>query len=120
VEQSQEVVDDVSFWKSKKGADNGIDTRVIMNIFIFLGAFIFFAGMYYSSLPQSTINSTGIQKPPELNTSQTNQSVWDFVNYAKDSTYYLSSTNPLMTAVIVIPIIVVIAFISLKLLKPFG
>lgn len=111
----------MAFRKSRKGQQS--DSLLLLNIFIFLGVFIFLGGLYYTSLPQETINASGLEKPPEINTSEPITSylgLTGFMEYTQSTINNLGSSNYALYLILLVPITVTISFILIKLAKPFS
>lgn len=95
------------------------DSFIILGIFVFLGVFAFLGSMMFATIPDETLNSVNMTKP-EMPTNDANQSIFSYIGYASSTVGSLATTNPFVLAVIVIPILAVLAFILAKLIKPFG
>lgn len=107
------------FRMGRKGAEN-VDSRIIFNVFLFIGILTVLLGFVYTSLPDETINSSSIDLPNSINTSSSNQSIVDYIDYASSTVANLGSGGEWLFWIIALPTTAVFAYILIRLLKPFS
>jgi hypothetical protein len=111
----------MKFFKSRKGTQS--DSFLLLNIFIFLGVFIFLGSLYYSSLPDETINMSGLEKPPEINTTTpivSYMGLTEFIDYTQNTIGNIGSSHYALYLILLVPLTITISFILIKLAKPFS
>jgi hypothetical protein len=112
------------FFRSRKGSEN-IDTRMLFTIFIFIGSVVFLGGLVATTTPmsQDAFNVTNVQKPPTNLTGGFLDYVFatpSFIGYIFGSLGGMSSSNPAIVLILIIPITTILIYIFIRLIKPFS
>ena len=110
------------FWSSKKGSEN-LDTRFLFSVFIFLGTIVFLGSMFATSqVNDEMMNISSIDKPPQVSGGILDWviAIPSLIGYIFGVINGLSSTNPAIMLVVIIPIGAVMLYIFLRLIKPFS
>lgn len=95
----------------------GLDVKFLLSIMVFIGAIGFLSAMYYVGMPAEQFNITSANAPPTM-TGNALADLASFLGFMASSVFSLTVQNPYIFAIVIVPIMVVMAYIIYKMI-PF-